>query len=246
AVNRAPICQQCNIPALMTGQIIPTEKPVLLTEKPITMGEASAVYQAVVSGDQHLVVERLDTELQVGISALELVNQHLVPAIEEVGRRYDRKEYFLPQLMRSAETMKTAFNYLKPRLAESGQASIGTIILATVQGDIHDIGKNIVAVMLENYGFKVVDLGKDVEAETIIRAAQDEGADIIGLSALMTTTMPQMLEVVNLARKQGLKAKIMVGGAVLTDDYAIEIGADAYSRDAREAALKARELMGEK
>lgn len=244
AVSRSPICQHCNIPDLVAGSPVkaPAAKPAL-AEKPET-AEISGVYQAVVTGDQNKVTELLDQELNKGTSAIDLVNRHLIPAIEEVGRRYDRKEYFLPQLMRSAETMKTAFNHLRPRLAEGGQTYIGTVILATVQGDIHDIGKNIVAVMMENYGFRVIDLGKDVPAAAIVETARKEKADIIGLSALMTTTMPRMAEIIALVREQDLRVKIMVGGAVLTDEYAAEIGADAYSRDARDAAVKARNLMG--
>ncbi len=139
--------------------------------------------------------------------------------------------------------MKKAFTIVKPLLSQQAGQSQGTIIMATVEGDIHDIGKNIVCVLLENYGFRVIDLGKDVKPEVIIDTAAREGADIIGLSALMTTTMPAMKKVIEQARARDLNCKIMVGGAVLTPDYADSIGADAYSEDARAAVLAARKLL---
>ncbi|NLF45043.1 MAG: 5-methyltetrahydrofolate--homocysteine methyltransferase, partial [Syntrophomonadaceae bacterium] len=138
-----------------------------------------------------------------------------------------------------------AFAIIKPLLSAETEQTAGIIVLATVEGDIHDIGKNIVAVMLENYGFKIIDLGKDVKAADIVDAAEREGADIIGLSALMTTTMPKMKEVIELLQARELKCKVMVGGAVLTEEYARSLGADGYSRDAREAVKTARILSGQ-
>src|SRR5690606_36291792 len=135
-----------------------------------------------------------------GRDPMAILNQHLIPAIEEVGRLFGEGSYFLPQLMLSAQAMKKAFTRLKPEIqkAKVGQAEIGTVVLATVQGDIHDIGKNIVAVLLENYGFRVIDLGRDVKNEVVLEEARKAGADIVGLSALMTTTMPQMKRVIEL------------------------------------------------
>ena len=175
---------------------------------------------------------------------MDLVNQALIPGIEQAGELYDKKQYFLPQLMMAAETMKKAFAYLKPQLAGDAGQHAGVIVIATVEGDIHDIGKNIVTIMLENYGFRMVDLGKDVSADQILAAAQKEDADIIGLSALMTTTMPRMREVVTGVKKLGLRARIMVGGAVLNQEYADKIGADGYGEDARAAVRTAQKLMG--
>ena len=181
--------------------------------------------------------------LQEGIPALDIVNQALIPGIEQAGELYDKKRYFLPQLMMAAETMKAAFAYVKPHLSMDAQQNAGVIVIATVEGDIHDIGKNIVTILLENYGFRMVDLGKDVSAAKILAAAQKEDADIIGLSALMTTTMPRMQEVIDGVKRMGLRSRVMVGGAVLNQEYADLIGADAYGEDARAAVKTAQKLM---
>ena len=157
----------------------------------------------------------------------------LIPAITEVGARYERREYFLPQLIRAAETMQTAFGYLKPRLeANRGPEERPVIVMATVEGDIHDIGKNIVALLLGNHGFDVVDAGKDVPAEAIVACALEHNARIIGLSALMTTTMVRMEDTIRLIRERDLPIKVMVGGAAVTQAFADAIGADAYCPDA--------------
>ena len=162
----------------------------------------------------------------------------LIPAINETGELFDQQIYFLPQLISSAEAMKKAIDYLEPLLNQEGKnKSLGTVVMATVAGDIHDIGKNLVVLMLKNYGFDVIDLGKDVAAEEIIRVAKESNADVIGLSALMTTTMMEMKHVVELVRKENLKSQIVIGGAVITQSYADEIGADGYSKDAKEAVL---------
>ena len=169
-----------------------------------------------------------------------------MPAINKVGELFEKGKYFLPQLISSAETMKTSIEYLEPLLVSgdiSGQLPV--VIIATVEGDIHDIGKNLVALMLKNYGFKVIDLGKDVSKEKIIEAAKEHHAQIIGLSALMTTTMQEMRHVIEYKNEQGLNdVKVMIGGAVITQDYADEIGADGYSRDAAEAVKVAKSLLG--
>lgn len=201
------------------------------------------VKQAIVKGQKGQVLDLIKQALEDGQKPMDIINKHLIPGIEEVGDLYDRKVYFLPQLMLSAETMKEGFNYLKPLLMQETQVERGTVVLATVEGDIHDIGKNIVGIMLENYGYRVVDLGKDVPAAKIIARAIEENADIIGLSALMTTTMSRMREVIDLVKSRGLKAKVVVGGAVLTRDYAEKIGADGYSPDARAAVVTINELI---
>jgi 5-methyltetrahydrofolate--homocysteine methyltransferase len=176
-----------------------------------------------------------------------LVNHNLIPAINRVGELFESKQYFLPQLIQSAETMKKAFELLEPRLAEDNpdrpSRSKARVVLATVKGDIHDIGKNLVALMMKNHGFEIYDLGKDVSAAEIIAKAAEVGADLIGLSALMTTTMVRMKEVVALARESGLKARIIVGGAVVNEAYAREIGADGYSPDAYRAVKLAENLL---
>ncbi len=168
---------------------------------------------------------------------MEIVDSHLIPALDVVGEKYERGEMFLPQLIRSAETVKRAFEVIKEKLIVEGQNRIskGRIILATVRGDIHDIGKNIVKILLENYGFEVIDLGKDVPIEEIVNTARKENIKLVGLSALMTTTVQSMEETIKELRKNGIDCSIMVGGAVLNREYAEMIGANYYGKDARES-----------
>ncbi|MEE1342515.1 MAG: cobalamin-dependent protein, partial [Lachnospiraceae bacterium] len=162
------------------------------------------------------------------------------------GELFDQQIYFLPQLISSAETMKIAIEYLEPMIKrEENKEEMATIVVATVEGDIHDIGKNLVVLMLKNYGYNVIDLGKDVPKEVIIEAAKKHNAKIIGLSALMTTTMMRMKDVVELARKEKLPAKIIIGGAVITQSFADEIGADGYSKDAADAVKLVQRLLKE-
>jgi 5-methyltetrahydrofolate--homocysteine methyltransferase len=173
-----------------------------------------------------------------------LVEEAFIPAIREVGAKYERREYFLPQLVSAAETMEIGMQELGPRLATTGAGRKATGVIATVKGDVHDIGKKIVAMMLRNSGYRIIDLGKSVSAEAIVEAARQEQAELILLSALMTTTMCEMEEVVRQVRANGLKAKVMVGGAVVTAAFAQQIGADGYSADAHAAVTKAEELIG--
>jgi 5-methyltetrahydrofolate--homocysteine methyltransferase len=197
----------------------------------------------VIDGDRDSIIATVKKAIESGIKPFDLINKHLIPGIEAVGEKFEKKEYFLPQLMLSAETMERAFEELQPLLQDEKKESAGKIIIATVKGDIHDIGKNIVSLMLKNYGFDVVDLGKDVACEVIIEKAQEESADIICLSALMTTTMTEMENVVAASRSAGHPFKIMIGGAVVTQGYADEIGADGYSYDAIGAVNLAKKLM---
>ena len=204
------------------------------------------VYDAVVQGD----LDRIEPLLQQALEAPEetakkLVDECLIPAIEQVGDLYDRKEYFLPQLIMSADTMRTGFALLEPMLIQTDAAdeAVATVLLATVKGDIHDIGKNIVALMLKNYGFKVIDLGKDVPAAVIVEKAEELQVDLIGLSALMTTTMVNMKDVIAQLKARNLPIKVMVGGAVVDQPYADEIGADGYAADAMAAVRLARRLL---
>ena len=169
----------------------------------------------------------------------------MIPAINKVGELFEQKKYFLPQLIASAQTMEEAVKYLEPLLLTGDSAKRGKVVIATVKGDIHDIGKNLVALMLKNYGFEVIDMGKDVESEAIIAKAKEEQADIIALSALMTTTMTKMKEVVELKKEAGLSTKVMIGGAVKTKEYAAEIGAEGYSTDAQDAVKVAMALCNE-
>ena len=177
---------------------------------------------------------------------LEVVNRLLIPALDQVGERYEKQEIFLPQLIKAAGAACEGFEIIKKRIAQRGGKSVskGKIILATVQGDIHDIGKNIVRVVLENYGYTVLDLGRDVPPEKIVEAVVRENVKLVGLSALMTTTVPSMAKTIEALRRSGHLCKIMVGGAVLTPEYAAEIGADYYAKDAKQSADIAKEVLG--
>ncbi|HDQ39786.1 MAG TPA: methionine synthase [Desulfonatronum sp.] len=202
------------------------------------------LHEAVLQGDKDRVLELLQAEMDRGESAGLILDRDLIPAIMEVGRRYERREFFLPQLILSAETMQRAFDRLTPFLQrEPGVKGRGSVVMATVEGDIHDIGKNIVCLMLRNLGFTVHDLGKDVPAETIVAAAHEHHAGLIGLSALMTTTMVRMEDTIKLVRERGIKAKVMVGGAVVTQRFADAIGADGYAPDAVAATRLAAALL---
>lgn len=203
----------------------------------------SGVFLAVLKGNKEHILDEVKALLGTGEKPEAIINGHLIPAINEVGELFDKKKYFLPQLISSANTMKTAIEYLEPMLERNSSETMATIVVATVEGDIHDIGKNLVVLMLKNYGYRVIDLGKDVPAEVIVDTAVKEGAEIIGLSALMTTTMMRMKEVVELAKEKGCPCKIMIGGAAITESFAEEIGADGYSKDAAECVRLVERLL---
>lgn len=189
---------------------------------------------------------RLTAKMLESKTELEIVNEVLIPALDQVGLRYERQEIFLPQLINSANAACAAFDVIKTAIAEKGGQSVskGKILIATVEGDIHDIGKNIVKVILENYGYQVIDLGRDVPVQKVAEAAVKEKVPLVGLSALMTTTVESMAKTIRAIRATGHDCKIMVGGAVLTPDYAKEIGADFYAKDARESAEIAKKVIG--
>lgn len=209
-------------------------------------GVAKSLGEAVLAGDLDNVTDLLEVELAAGAKPFVLVNDVLIPAITEVGARYERREYFLPQLIRSAETMQKAFARLAPLLeAERQVGSMPVIVMATVEGDIHDIGKNIVCLLLGNHGFEVIDVGKDVPAEKIVDCAVEHNAKIIGLSALMTTTMVRMEDTIRIVRERNLPIRVMVGGAAVTQAFAEAIGADAYCEDAVCAVRTAQNLVQE-
>ena len=207
------------------------------SEKPI-------LYKDVLKGNRAGVVAHVKQTIAEGVSPNDILNSMLIPAINEVGALFEKQIYFLPQLINAAETMKLAIEQVEPllELGNSKEAK-ATIVMATVQGDIHDIGKNLVVLMLKNYGYRVIDLGKDVACEEIVETAVRENANVIGLSALMTTTMMEMKKVVDSVRAGGCKAKIMIGGAVITDSFAKEIGADGYAKDAASAVKVVEQLV---
>jgi len=205
------------------------------------------VYEAILEGNREIVIDYIDEALTAGIDPRSLVQDTMIAAITQVGALFDKKQYFLPQLVASAETMKKGFDYLAPHLKEHRKEleKKTLILLATVEGDIHDIGKNIVVLMLRNHGFKVIDLGKDISAKKIIQSIKQYKPALVGLSALMTTTMVNMPEVIKLAKKEGLRCKFIVGGAVLSQHYARSIGAD-YAKDGVEAVRVAKKLTTKK
>ncbi len=206
---------------------------------------SQAVYEGVIKGNKRNMIQLVSQSLEEGNTPSFILDNYLIPAINEVGQLFDKQIYFLPQLISSAEAMKSAIDFLEPMLKKDGnEKKLGTIVIATVSGDVHDIGKNLVVLMLKNYGFQVVDLGKDVPSDKIINTAKETKADIIALSALMTTTMLEMKEVIRLRNESGLSAKVIIGGAVITQSYADEIGADGYAKDAGETVVLAKKLLG--
>ena len=212
------------------------ERKLETLPKPAIMREAeplSELKRAVIKGLKeqaaHLTQELLLTE-----EPLSIVNDQIIPALDIVGQGFEKKTMYLPQLLMSAEASQAAFEQIKLKMKESGETgpSKGKFVIATVHGDVHDIGKNIVKLILENYGFDVTDLGKDVPPEVIVEAAKRENTPLVGLSALMTTTVPAMEATIKLLRKEAPWVKVVVGGAVLTQEYADKIGADYYAKDA--------------
>ncbi|HXC93568.1 MAG TPA: cobalamin-dependent protein, partial [Geobacteraceae bacterium] len=199
--------------------------------------------RAVIAGDVEGVRALVDKALAEGLTPMQVSSEGLLPGLEEVGRRFEKNQVFLPQVMRSAETMQTAFARLKEELKGADFETLGRILMATVEGDIHDIGKNIVCTLLENHGFEVIDLGKNVSAGKIVEEAVRLEVDAVGLSALMTTTMAEMENVLGRLKDAGVKTFTMLGGAVVTQEYADSIGADLYARDALEAVARIKELL---
>jgi corrinoid protein of di/trimethylamine methyltransferase len=204
------------------------------------------LYDAVLEGQAPTARSLVQQALDEGVGPQELLDRYLVPAMDEVGRRFEANEYFVPELLIAARAMKGALELIRPLLAESGAEPAGRVVIGTVRGDLHDIGKNLVAAMLEGGGFEVIDLGVDVPPEKFIAAAQENQAQIIAMSALLTTTMPGMKTTLEAIRQAGMRerVKVMVGGAPVTQRYADEIGADGFSDNASGAVRVARELMG--
>jgi 5-methyltetrahydrofolate--homocysteine methyltransferase len=180
-----------------------------------------------------------------GVDPKELIDQGMIPAMAEVGQRFEDEVYFVPELLLSARAMKGALELLRPHLAESGSQPVGCVVLGTVQGDLHDIGKNLVAAMLEGAGFEVFDLGTDVSPQQFVNAVKEHDASLVGLSALLTVTMPSMKNTIDALSEAGLRdrVKVLVGGAPLSKDYAEEIRADAYADNASAAVRVARQLV---
>lgn len=201
------------------------------------------IYDAVIDFEIDGVGELVQAEMGKGTDVALILNDGLIGAMDEVGRRFGEGEFFVPEMLMAAKAMKAGLDVLKPHLAQGTNEKKGTIVIGTVKGDLHDIGKNLVSMMMEGAGFEVIDLGVDVEADKFIETAKEKGAGIICMSALLTTTMPGMEETIQKLKAQGLAIKTMVGGAPVTQGFAEKIGADGWSEDAPKAVETARKLL---
>ena len=210
------------------------------------MADFSRLREAVLTGNAPAAVAATRQALDAGVNPVELVNQAISPAMEEVGRLYEAGEYFVPELLLAARATKEVFQLIRPLLAQKDVPPAARVVLGTVQGDLHDIGKNLVGAMLEGGGFEVIDLGVNVAPEKFVLAVQEKQAQIVGLSALLTTTMPAMKKTLEVFRTAGIRGrvKVMIGGAPITQSYADSIGADAFGQNAGAAVAIARKLAG--
>jgi 5-methyltetrahydrofolate--homocysteine methyltransferase len=209
------------------------------------MPDLKQLYEAVVSGDAKATQAITRQALADGVDPLKLVNEYMVPAMDEVGRRFEANEYFVPELLISARAMKAALELIRPLLTARGDKPVGRVAIGTVKGDLHDIGKNLVASLLEGGGFEVIDLGVNVAPEKFIATINEKQANIIAMSALLTTTMPGMKTTIDALKQAGVrsKVKVLIGGAPITQRYAEEIGADGYSESAVGAVALAKKAV---
>ena len=207
-------------------------------------GLTQNIYDGILEGDRGAVKDSVNEALEMGQSPEILLNA-MIEAMGEVGRLFEEGEYYVPEMLIAARAMQTGLEILKPRLKEADVKSAGLVVAGTVKGDLHDIGKNLVCIMLEGSGFNVIDLGTDVGPEKFVAAVQEHHPEIIAMSALLTTTMPSMEETIKALTEAGLreKVKVMIGGAPITSDYAQKIGADGYSEDASRAVRLAKSLV---
>jgi len=209
------------------------------------MSDPAELYDAILTGNAKKAEEVTKAALEANVDPSELLSKYMIPAMDEVGKRFECNEYFVPELLIAARAMKTSLKLLTPKLADTGGRFAGRVVIGTVQGDLHDIGKNLVASMLEGGGFQVVDLGVDVPADKFIEAAKEKEGTILALSALLTTTMTQMKAVIQALQTAGIRkqTRVMIGGAPITQQYADEIGADGYSDNASGAVALARSIV---
>lgn len=203
------------------------------------------IYHSVIEGDMSGATEGVNQALAEGVAASEILNQGLIAAMTEVGRLFEEGEYFVPEMLIAARAMQTSVAILKPKLLEADIKPLGKVAIGTVKGDLHDIGKNLVAMMLEGVGFEIIDLGTDVSPEKFVAAITEHDAGLVGMSALLTTTMPSMRTSIDALKEAGVreKVKVMIGGAPVTQKYADEIGADIYAPDGPSAARRAKEVF---
>lgn len=211
------------------------------------MQDLKALSEAVLCGDAKKAREVTQQALAAGVDPLALVNEHMVPAMAEVGRRYECNEYFVPELLISARAMKASLELIRPLLTASGRQPMARVAIGTVKGDLHDIGKNLVAAMLEGGGFEVIDLGVNVSPEQFVAAVREQNARIVAMSALLTTTMPSMKTTIDALQSAGVRqqVKVLIGGAPITQRYADEIGADGFSENAPGAVHLARQCLAQ-
>jgi 5-methyltetrahydrofolate--homocysteine methyltransferase len=207
--------------------------------------EIQGLYDAVVNGDQKSAVRITREALDGGVQPMELLEKYMIPAMDEVGRRFECEDYFVPELLLAARAMKGSMEMIRPLLTASGVKAVGRVAIGTVKGDLHDIGKNLVASMLEGGGFDVIDLGADVSPERFVDAVENKGANLICLSALLTVTMPSMRTTIEALERAGVRdrVKVIIGGAPVTAQYARDIRADAYGESANAAVAMARQLV---
>ena len=207
------------------------------------MADLKALADAIIKGDQNASVEITKAALEEGTSAESVLNDGLIAGMDVIGDRFKKNEVYIPEVLIAARAMKMAMEILEPELVKAGVKPRGKFLIGTVQGDLHDIGKNLVAMMLKGAGFEVVDLGVDIGPEKFVEQAKATGAQVVGMSALLTTTMPSMEKTLNALKEAGVPAKVMIGGAPVTKGYADKIGADGYSPDAASAVDLAKSLV---
>jgi 5-methyltetrahydrofolate--homocysteine methyltransferase len=207
------------------------------------MADLKALSEAIINGDQKTAVEITQAAIDEGMAPERILNEGLISGMNIVGTRFKANEIYIPEVLISARAMKMSMEYLEPKLSEAGVEPIGKALIGTVQGDLHDIGKNLVMMMLKGSGFEVVDAGIDVSAEKFVAKAKAAGTQIVGLSALLTTTMPSMESTVKAIKDAGLNVKVIIGGAPVTQNYADKIGADGYAADAATAIDVAKSLL---
>ena len=207
------------------------------------MADLQAICDALIKGDRDTVSDSCRKALDEGVPVADILQQGLIAGMSVVGDRFKKNEVYVPEVLIAARAMHAGLDLLEPHLKAGGVEPVGTVVLGTVKGDLHDIGKNLVGMMMQGAGLKVVDVGTDAAPEKFAEAAKENDAQVIAMSALLTTTMPQMSEVIKAVKAAGVKAKTMIGGAPVTQSYADEIGADGYAPDAASAADKALELI---
>ncbi|MDY7010853.1 MAG: corrinoid protein [Planctomycetota bacterium] len=208
------------------------------------MSDLQPIADALIKGDRNTVVELTQKAIDDGAAPADILQQGLIAGMNVIGVRFKNNEVYVPEVLIAARAMHGGLDILKPHLTASGVEPIGVIVIGTVKGDLHDIGKNLVGMMLQGGGLEVIDAGIDVSPEKFVAAVKESGAKIVAMSALLTTTMPQMPEIIKAIKESGLNVKTMVGGAPVTQSFADEIGADGYAPDAASAAEKALELIG--